>query len=200
MSRATWRTHDRPLKYRAIEPALFAGLQGEDEEDALAERVVARAMATSPAPRRPASDVHSLRGQNGISELAREQNPAESPTETAPTPEGEPAARPKRIREKHPGLRLPADLPREEQRRRPEPRTDGLQRVRQGAGHDQRGEERTPRVGTGHFQVIVEVREVLACSCGDSKPVTGTRALSGAIFGRERATTNPLWSGDGAVR
>ena len=64
MSRATWRTHDRPLKYRAIEPALFAGLQGEDEEDALAERLVARAMATSPAPRRPASDVHSLRGQN----------------------------------------------------------------------------------------------------------------------------------------
>lgn len=124
-----------------------------------------------------------------LAELAREQGLVESAADTTaaetPAPPDEPAVRPKRIHDNHPGRRpLPADLPREEQRRRPE-QTDCCECGK--ALHAIREEhsellEWVP----GHFKVIVEVREVLACSCGDSKPVTATagpRVIEGGLPG-----------------
>lgn len=129
-----------------------------------------------------------------LAELAREQGLADGAAEatgaaaeaepTTPSPDA-PAVKPKRVRDHHPGRRpLPASLPREEQRRRPE-QTDCCECGK--ALHTIREEhsellEWVP----GHFKVIVEVREVLACSCGDGKPVTATagpRVIEGGLPG-----------------
>lgn len=122
-----------------------------------------------------------------LAELAREQGlvAAETTAAETPAPSDEPAVRPKRIRENHPGRRpLPADLPREEQRRRPEQTDCGACGKALHTIREEKSEllEWVP----GHFQVLVEVREVLACSCGDSKPVTATagpRVIEGGLPG-----------------
>lgn len=128
-----------------------------------------------------------LAREQGLAEDAKPPPTTETPATEAPAPEpaDEPAVRPQRQRENHPGRRaLPADLPREEIRRRPAQThccecSKELRTIR-----DERSEmlEWVP----GHFKVVVEVREVAACSCGQSKPVTasaGPRVIEGGLPG-----------------
>lgn len=119
-----------------------------------------------------------------LAELAREQS-GEMPSAEMPAPSDEPAVRPKPVRDNHPGRRpLPADLPREESRRRPEQTHCCECGKHLHAIREERSEllEWVP----GHFKVMAEVREVMACSCGQSAPVTaaaGPRVIEGGLPG-----------------
>ncbi|MBA3546091.1 MAG: IS66 family transposase [Nannocystis sp.] len=125
--------------------------------------------------------------QLALVELARELDAAErdAAAETATETPDEPAVRPKPQRDSHPGRRaLPAELPREEIRLRPE-QTDCTECGKE--LHTIR-EERTEMLEwvPGHFKVIVEIREVTACSCGQSVPVTacaGPRVIEAGLPG-----------------
>ncbi len=107
----------------------------------------------------------------------------EPPTSTS----DEPVAQPVREKSKHPGRRpLPESLPREEQRRRPTP----VECVCEGCGKDKRfiREEKSELLEyvPATFKVLVEVREVWACACGDGQVVTATagpRVIDGGLPG-----------------
>jgi transposase len=99
----------------------------------------------------------------------------------------EPVAQPIKEKSKHPGRRpLPASLLREEQRRRPTP----VECVCEGCGNNKRyiREETSELLEyvPATFKVIVEVREVWACACGDGEVVTamaGPRVIDGGLPG-----------------
>ncbi len=129
------------------------------------------------------STERSGRGQMELDFGAATVRQEEPPASTS----DEPAALPVREKRKHPGRRpLPASLPREEVRRRPTP----VECVCEGCGQDKRyiREETSELLEyvPATFKVIVEVREVWACKCGDGQVVTakaGPRVIEGGLPG-----------------